>query len=117
MKISFPSKEVYPNFTSVILHGPTVEWRRQGCKGVGAAGGAAPPREPWAPCPQPPRGIDTSFELVAMETANGAGRRRGFGMPGWCMGLRGSASLLARDSCPVKETTIYIFYYYLINRY
>ncbi|CAB3224572.1 unnamed protein product [Arctia plantaginis] len=45
MKISFPSKEVYPKFTSVILHGPTVEWRWQGCKGVGAAGGAVPPRE------------------------------------------------------------------------
>lgn len=78
MKISFPSKEVYPKFTSVILHGPTVEWRWQGCKGVGAAGGAVPPREP----PRPLRGIDTSFELVAMETANGAGRRRGFGMVG-----------------------------------
>lgn len=38
--------------------------------------------------PPPPRGIDTSFELVAMETANGAGRRRGFGVPPrWCMGL------------------------------
>lgn len=32
--------------------------------------------------PRAPRGIDTSFELVAMETANGAGRRRGFGMVG-----------------------------------
>ncbi|OWR41682.1 hypothetical protein KGM_206110 [Danaus plexippus plexippus] len=31
---------------------------------------------PRAASPPPPRGIDTSFELVAMETANGAGRRR-----------------------------------------
>ncbi|CAG4980930.1 unnamed protein product [Parnassius apollo] len=48
---------------------------------VAAPGGAAPPR--GAPSP---RGIDTSFELVAMETANGAGRRRGF--DGGCTGLR-----------------------------
>lgn len=53
-----------------------------------AAGGAAPPRE----LPPPPRGIDTSFELVAMETANGAGRRRGFGM----VGARDSAVPRAR---------------------
>lgn len=52
MKISFPSKEVYPKFTSVILHGPTVEWRWQGCWGVGAAGGAVPPREHPPPPPR-----------------------------------------------------------------
>lgn len=87
MKISFPSKEVYPKFTSVILHGPTVEWQWQGCKGGGGWSGATP----RAPPPPAPRGIDTSFELVAMETANRAGRRRCFGM----VGARDSAT---RDS-------------------
>lgn len=49
MKISFPSKEVYPKFTSVILHGPTVEWQWQGCKGGGGWSGATPRAPPPPP--------------------------------------------------------------------
>lgn len=67
MKISFPPKEVYPNFTSVILNGP---W---GCSEAARGVGGWRVTTPRTVAP-PPRGIDTSFELVSMATANGAGR-------------------------------------------
>lgn len=83
-------------------------------RGRGGAGGAAPPREL---APLPPRGIDTSFELVAMETANGAGRRRGLNllMPGgaWDCGIAGSHLVKPRTaylgSTPLLNTTFIAF--------
>lgn len=99
MKISFPSKEVYPKFTSVILHGPTVEWRWQGCKGVGAAGGAVPPRE-RPPPPSRDRYVIWAGRHGDRERSGAAPRPR----DGGCTALRG-----AREPAPNEKIDTTLF--------